>query len=220
LALDYKTDAQYAVRSIDKLDADVRPLNQSRIDSIIHREVKLHNPVSKRPNVLSILRIVDSPEHTNIILEYCPEDDLFYNITESGRYVGDDDLVKHVFLQIIDAVEHCHSLSVYHRDLRPENILVADGGRTVKLADLGNATSDPVSSLFGCGAAFYMSPGTFSSSKAENSLVADIPNMLTWLRVAAEVLQVGSPGQSFRCAPNDVWSLGIVLINLVCRRNP
>ncbi|KAI9875383.1 MAG: hypothetical protein M1823_007490, partial [Watsoniomyces obsoletus] len=35
-------------------------------------------------------------------MEYCPEGDLFSNITEQGKYVGNEDLIKRAFLQILD----------------------------------------------------------------------------------------------------------------------
>jgi serine/threonine protein kinase len=94
----------------------------------------------------------------------------------------------------LDAVEYCHSIGIYHRDLKPENILVTDEGRTVKLADFGLATADYLTSDFGCGSTFYMSPECHQSSPKAYSCYAS--------------------------APNDVWSLGVILVNLTCGRNP
>ena len=126
------------------------------------REIKLHHMASQHPNVVSLVRIMDSVDCTYVVIEFCPEGDLFSSITDKSHFVGNDLLVKRVFLQILDAVHYCHSLGIYHRDLKPENILVTDQGLTVKLADFGLATTDYLTSDFGCGSTFYMSPGNIS----------------------------------------------------------
>ncbi|KIV94832.1 hypothetical protein PV10_02564 [Exophiala mesophila] len=187
-AVDLLTNNLYAVKALPKLGLDPR---QRRFQK---REIALHHQASQHPNVLSLLRILDCPECTYCVIEYCPEGDLFTNITELGHFVGDDQLAKHAFLQILDAVEYCHSIGIYHRDLKPENILLTDDGTTVKLADFGLATTDRVTSDFGCGSTFYMSPE------------CQQPSPRTHGRYAA--------------APNDVWSLGVILVNLTCGRNP
>ncbi|KAL1857638.1 hypothetical protein VTK73DRAFT_8025 [Phialemonium thermophilum] len=191
-AIDVKTNTRYAVKCLSKFNADGTPLDQRQVAFQI-REIRLHCLASAHPNVVSMLKIIDSPDCTYVILEYCPEGDLFYNITERGQYVGKDDLAKRVFLQILDAVEYCHSLGIYHRDLKPENILVTDHGETVKLADFGLATSSDRSEDYGCGSTFYMSP---------------------------ECLDHSARRPFYYCAPNDVWSLGVILVNLTCGRNP
>lgn len=153
-AIDLFTNTLYAVKALNKTGLDAR---QRRFQQ---REIQLHHEASHHPNVVSLVKIMDSDDCIYVVLEYCPEGDLFASITEGGYYIGNDRLVRQAFLQILDTVEFCHSIGIYHRDLKPENILVADGGRTVKLADFGLATKDEVTSDFGCGSTFYMSPGT------------------------------------------------------------
>lgn len=152
-AVDIHTHVPYAVKALNKAGLDPR---QRKFQQ---REIKLHHLASSHPNVVSLLRIMDSVDCTYVIMEFCPEGDLFSSITERGLFVGNDMLAKRAFLQILDAVQFCHSMSIYHRDLKPENILVTDGGMTVKLADFGLATTEAHTPDFGCGSTFYMSPG-------------------------------------------------------------
>ncbi|TVY25066.1 Negative regulator of sexual conjugation and meiosis [Lachnellula hyalina] len=191
-AFDYNTLTWYAVKALNKYNPNGEPLDKRQRD-FQSREIQLHYAASVHPNIVSMLKIVDDPECTFVILEYCPEGDLFSNITERGTYVSNDGLVRNAFLQILDAVEHCHRLGIYHRDLKPENILVSNSGMNVLLADFGLATTEPESDDHGCGSTFYMSP---------------------------ECLDQSSRKPSYRCAPNDIWSLGVILVNLTCGRNP
>lgn len=149
------TGVRYAVKVLNKLGLDPRQ------QEFQNREIVLHYAASQHPNVASLVKIMDSPECTYVVIEYCPEGDLFSKITEEGHYIGNDFKAKHMFLQILSAVQHCHSKGIYHRDLKPENVLVMDDGWTAKLADFGLATRERVTSDFGCGSTFYMSPGLF-----------------------------------------------------------
>lgn len=157
-AIDLHDNVRYAVKCLSKFNSDGTPLDR-RQHYFQTREIRLHHLASAHRNIVSMHKIIDNPDCVYVILECCPEGDLFQNITERGQYVGKDELAKSVFLQILDAVEHCHSLGIYHRDLKPENILVKDNGATVKLADFGLATADDRSDDYGCGSTFYMSPG-------------------------------------------------------------
>ncbi|KAL8717495.1 MAG: hypothetical protein Q9225_005266 [Loekoesia sp. 1 TL-2023] len=186
-AVDIHTNVPYAVKALNKIGLDPR---QRKFQQ---REIQLHHEASHHPNVVSLVKIMDSFDCTFVILEFCPEGDLFSSITEGGRYLGNDLMAKQAFLQILDAVHFCHSIGIYHRDLKPENILVTDGGMTVKIADFGLATRDPITSDFGCGSTFYMSP---------------------------ECQQSSTNSPFYASGPNDVWSLGIILVNLTCGRNP
>ncbi|KAG6810117.1 hypothetical protein H0H92_013234 [Tricholoma furcatifolium] len=158
------------------------------------REIALHQISSAHPGIVTLHRIVEDDEYTYIIMDYAPDHDLFTQILNNCRYLGNDALIKHVFLQLVDAVEYCHSLGIYHRDLKPENILCFDDGCSVAITDFGLATTEKVSEELHTGSIYHMSPecqgGAFSLDGC------------------------------YSPKSNDVWSLGIILLNLATGRNP
>ncbi|KAK9474631.1 kinase-like domain-containing protein [Dipodascopsis tothii] len=219
-AVDRYTLVPYAVKAIRK------PRRRSSATEREIREVELHAKVHYHHNVISILEILENdfgkdepPAPTTgagadgiaglvdsvaegadagtiyVVMEYSPEGDLFANITDARkRYVHKDALARDIFLQILDATMFCHANGIYHRDLKPENILVFKDGASVKITDFGLATTEPRTAEFGCGSSFYMSPECLSNVK--------------------------SMPFGYDSAANDVWSLGVILINLTCGRNP
>ncbi|KAG9119857.1 hypothetical protein FRC07_004904 [Ceratobasidium sp. 392] len=114
-------------------------------------------------------------------------------------------LIASMFRQMCGAVAACHEHGVSHRDIKPENFIVTDAwvpvGKgenghkqrkvVVKLSDFGLATNEVESSDMDCGSAPYM------SYECRNNC---------------------APTYNPRAA--DVWSLGIVLINMLYHVNP
>ncbi|KAA1068753.1 hypothetical protein PGT21_013713 [Puccinia graminis f. sp. tritici] len=178
----------YAVKALNKIGLDARQKSFQR------REIALHSLASSHPSIVTLHAVIESPSCIFVILDYCPDGDLFGMITEKQRYLGKTEAIKSVFIQIIEAVQFCHRLGISHRDLKPENILCKKQGDDVVLADFGLATAEKTSSDFGCGSTFYMSPecqgGLFERLGAYSTL------------------------------HNDIWSLGVILVNLSCGRNP
>ena len=203
-AVDISTNVPYAVKALNKIGLDARQ------QAFQQREIQLHHEASHHPNVVSMVKIMTTYDCTFVVLEFCPEGDLFSSITEKGQYLDNDTMAKHAFLQILDAVDFCHSIGIYHRDLKPENILVSDGGWTVKLADFGLATKDHYTNDFGCGSTFYMSPGRIFCSRPYCPTNHEVP----------ECQETPLRSSYYASGPNDVWSLGIILVNLTCGRNP
>lgn len=127
--------------------------------NISRREIEVHAYLSGHPNILTFEKIVREGNRVFMLIEYASEGDLFSAITKPGRgIVGNNDAIRYIFLQIIDAVHYCHQSNIFHRDLKPENIMLGPNW-TVKLADFGLATTHQVSDEFGCGSTFYFSPG-------------------------------------------------------------
>ena len=134
--------------------------NAERQRRLHMQEIALHQLASVHPNVVTLHRIIEEDDSTFIVMDYCPDGDLFGQIQEKRRYLGRDELIKHVFLQLLDAVDYCHSLDIYHRDLKPENVLCFDGGLRLAITDFGQATSEKVCEEFQIGSVYHMSPGT------------------------------------------------------------
>ncbi|CDH53589.1 protein serine threonine kinase [Lichtheimia corymbifera JMRC:FSU:9682] len=175
----------------------VKALQQRQLDdhqrALQRNEMILHSKLI-HPNVIRLERIIKHNECVHMVLEHCAEGDLFSAITERNLYHGNHALIRQVFLQLIDAVQYCHQQHVYHRDLKPENILVFDNGRTLKIADFGLATSQAIAKDFGCGSTFYFSP----ECQGDDVHLSN----------------------GYATAPNDIWSLGVILVNLAASRNP
>ncbi|KAI0032860.1 kinase-like domain-containing protein, partial [Vararia minispora EC-137] len=158
------------------------------------QEISLHQRVSGHPHVVTLHRVVEEDGYTFIVMDYCPDGDLFAQILHHRRYLGHDPLIKHVFLQLLDAVGYCHSVGVYHRDLKPENVLCFNNGLRLALTDFGLATTDRVSDEFRTGSVYHMSP------ECQGGIFA--------------------PSGTYSTPYNDIWSLGIILLNLITGRNP
>ncbi|QRV72948.1 kinase domain protein [Ceratobasidium sp. AG-Ba] len=153
----------------------------------IDNEIYCHHLVAAHPNIIAIHDYAEDPVCRYIIMDACRDGDLFKCITEDELYVGQDDLIKDIFIQLLDAVEFCHAKGVYHRDLKPENILCRDGGTRILLSDFGLATCDRISRDFLCGSEYYMSPECF-----------------------------GYPGISEYSTPhNDIWALACLFTGVL-----
>ncbi|OLL26244.1 Negative regulator of sexual conjugation and meiosis [Neolecta irregularis DAH-3] len=157
------------------------------------RELQLHTLVSRHRNIVPLHGYFCRFSCYFLVMDFFTAGDLFNAITVDDRYKQEYE-VKTVFSQILDAVEHCHHNGVYHRDLKPENILISESGLDIYLGDFGLATQESEASEYGCGSTFYMSPEALSSKCRQ--------------------------GSRYSTAANDIWSLGVILVNIVCARNP
>ncbi|KAJ3255686.1 hypothetical protein HK103_006128 [Boothiomyces macroporosus] len=181
LAEDTVTRKKYAVKCLYK-----QGLSKKQLD-IQYEEILFMKKVAGHPNIINIVDYVETPHYRYMVLDHCDRDLFDYILNEKM----DESKVRKIFLQLTSAVAHCHEQGVFHRDLKPENILVLENN--IKLCDFGLATTDDLSSDFGCGSACYLSP----EARGEDSIPL-----------------------SYHPAANDVWSLGVILINLLTAKNP
>ena len=149
-AFDTKTGVEYAVKRVEK---EGNEYNQTR-------ERELHVRVSSHPNVLTFHREVHEGHYDFYIYDICAGD--LQSVIKTGTFFRDDEFIKRVFIQIVDALEYCHKRGVYHRDLKPENILVSalSGDIDVFVADFGLATTSKLTAST-CGTPCFMGPGKY-----------------------------------------------------------
>lgn len=171
----------------------LKPAPGSRQEEFQTREFALQEKVSVHPNVVSLHRLYEDHTYIYVLLDLCNGGDLFTAITERRAFQDDDLAIKSVFTQIIDAVHYCHENSVFHRDLKPENVLCSSDGE-VRLADFGLSTDFRISGDYGCGSSCYMSPECVGKEFRN--------------------------GKLYSTRHSDIWSLGVILVNMISGRNP
>lgn len=129
-------------------------------------------------------------------LEYVPGAKLITTHADAARL--DDHARCALIERVCDALHHAHTLGVVHRDLKPSNVLVGDDG-TPKVIDFGVARA--------AGAELGLSSMHTGSGAIIGTLQYMAPE-----QIDAERGKVGPSA--------DVYALGAILYQLLCRRLP
>lgn len=155
-------------------------------DPNIVREIYYHQQL-KNKNIVKLYEVIKTELHIWMALEYCEGGELFYYIYENRRL--DIEVCRNLFYQIATGIKYVHSLNLAHRDLKLENILLADKRKLiVKLTDFGFVREfNPYKRLLlstVCGTTAYMAPEMLKTEKYSGLAV-------------------------------DIWSMGVILYAMV-----
>ncbi|XP_034295409.1 PAS domain-containing serine/threonine-protein kinase isoform X3 [Pantherophis guttatus] len=143
----------------------------------------------EHPNIIKVLDIFENQQFFQLVMEkHGTGLDLFTFIDNQPNL--DEPLASYIFRQLVSAVNYLRSRNILHRDIKDENIIIAEDF-TIKLIDFGSAAYLEPGKMFYtfCGTIEYCSP---------------------------EVLS-GSP---YSGPELEMWSLGITLYTIVFGENP
>jgi len=109
----------------------------------LRNEVRVMHFSREHPYIIRIYLVYEDIQNLHIVMEHCSGGELFKRITSDGVMSKDfsEEKASKIFGQIVSAVNHVHSLSIAHCDLKPENFIFTDKSdkATIKLIDFGMA---------------------------------------------------------------------------------
>eukprot|EP01012_Entosiphon_sulcatum_P052384 TRINITY_DN71_c0_g1_i1.p1 TRINITY_DN71_c0_g1~~TRINITY_DN71_c0_g1_i1.p1 ORF type:complete len:331 (+),score=89.92 TRINITY_DN71_c0_g1_i1:262-1254(+) len=114
----------------------------------------------KHPFIVNMMTSFQDEKRLYIVLEYVCGGELFTHLRKAGKFPND--VAKFYAAEIILAFEHLHSTNIIYRDLKPENLLLDQGGH-VKITDFGFAKKVPERTFTLCGTPEYLAPEIIQS---------------------------------------------------------
>lgn len=141
-------------------------------------------------NILRLHEIVINEKSLTLVFDYM-DCDLKHYIAKHGVEGKLDPATSYSFVkQMLSGIAYCHEHKILHRDLKPQNLLISNEGRVLKIADFGLARST-----------------TVAVSQLSDQVVT------LWYR-APEILLL-SPDYG---SPVDMWAIGCIMAELYLGR--
>jgi len=102
----------------------------------IKREIKILQNLKEGPNIIKLLDVVRDPYSKTpcLIFEWIDNTDfkvLFPKFTDFD--------IRFYILEVLKALDYCHSMGIMHRDVKPHNIIIDHKKRELRLIDWGLA---------------------------------------------------------------------------------
>ena len=178
-------------------------LSAEQLRTTVLREARLASAI-EHPNVCAIYEVGESGDEGYIVMQYVPGQSLDRLIARGPASLQ---LVLSVGIQIADGLQAAHTLGIFHRDLKPQNVMLTDGG-LVKILDFGLARR--------------LRPEDASFDPSKPGLARDASVAATYTARGGTIRYMAPEqfvtGQA--SVQSDVWALGLILYELVSGRHP
>ena len=178
-------------------------LTAEQMRSTVLREARLASAI-EHPNVCGIYEVGESGDEGYIAMQYVPGESLDALI---ARGPATPQLLFSVGIQIADGLQAAHSLGIFHRDLKPQNVMLTDGG-LVKILDFGLARR--------------LRPEDAAFDPTKPALAKDATVAETYTARGGTIRYM-APEQfvtGHSSAQSDIWALGVILYELAGGRHP
>jgi eukaryotic-like serine/threonine-protein kinase len=179
-------------------------LSIEQMRSTVLREARLASAI-EHPNVCAIYDVGDSEDEAYIVMQYVPGESLDKIIANGPASVQ---LGLSVGIQVADGLSAAHRLGIFHRDLKPGNVMLTDGG-VVKILDFGLA-----SRISAAEAEFDPTKPRQNLSKGEPRTTY-APRGGTIAYMAPEQFVTGQTS-----VQSDIFAVGVTLYELLSGRHP
>ena len=182
-----------------------RFIKNGQLDKKIDNEMRIMQGL-RHPNIVEFVEHHDQGDYLYIIMEYVPHGDLQAHLHQEGPL--SETAARAMAQQILSALGYLHHSKITHRDIKPDNILIAEQNPLkVKLSDFGLSKvvkhDDTFLKTF-CGTLLYCAPEVFPDYGTTKG---------TKRRRGARQYHSYS-------STVDIWSFGGVLWYALCKEPP
>ena len=150
-----KTQAQYAIKAIDK-----RNTTNIQEKPYFRREIEIMYRIH-HPNVVKLFGHFEDNTYCYFIMEYIQGGNIYSYVPKNGIRTISTQQVASIIKDVISATYFLHNMvpPIIHRDIKPENVLLASGMQA-KLTDFGwsNYMQGDYKRTPVCGTPIYLAP--------------------------------------------------------------